>query len=71
MIFEIADLDPKSKVGQIWSQNCTVPDFYEIWQSQQIEHSNYEYINRNYSSYYSSILRMIIGYKIRLTVRTD
>ena len=33
------------KLGQIWSQNCNVPDFYEIWQSEQIEHANYGYIN--------------------------
>ena len=42
-IFEIADLDP----GQIWSQNCNVPNFYEIWYSEQIKHANYEYINWN------------------------
>ena len=47
MIFEIADLDPKLKLGQIWSQNCNVPDFYEIWGSEQVEHANYEYINWN------------------------
>ena len=29
-------------IGQSWSQNCNVPDFYEIWQSEQIEHANYE-----------------------------
>ena len=40
MIFEIADLDPK-KLGQIWSQNCSVPNYYEIWYSEQIEHTNY------------------------------
>ena len=42
MIFEIADLDPKLKT---WSRNCNVPDFYKIWPSEQIEHSNYECIN--------------------------
>ena len=41
MIFEIADLE------QIWSQNCNVPDFYEIWHSEQIEHAHYEYSNWN------------------------
>ena len=30
-----------------WSQNCNVPDFYKIWQREQIEHANYEYINWN------------------------
>ena len=46
MIFEIADFGPKLKTWQIWSQNCNVPDFYEIWQSEQIGHANnYEYIN--------------------------
>ena len=47
MIFEIADLDLKLKTCQIWSQNCNVPDFYEIWHSEQIEHVNYEYSNWN------------------------
>ena len=42
MIFEIADFDPK--LGQIWSQNCNVHNFYEIWHSEQIKHDNYEYI---------------------------
>ena len=28
MIFEIADLDPILKPGQVWSQNCKVPDFF-------------------------------------------
>ena len=40
MMFEIADLDPK-KHGQIWSQNCNLPDYYEIWHSEQVEHANY------------------------------
>ena len=43
MTFEIMDLDPKLKTGQILSQNCNVPNFYEIWHLQQIEHANYEY----------------------------
>ena len=47
MTFEIADLDPKLILGQIWSQNCNVLDFYEIWHSEQIEHANHEYINWN------------------------
>ena len=36
MIFEVADLDPKLKI-----QDCNVPDFYEIWHSEQIEQANY------------------------------
>ena len=40
-IFEIVDLDPKLKIGQIWFQNCNVPNFYEIWRSEQIECANY------------------------------
>ena len=47
MIFEIVDLDPKLNTWQIWSQNCNVIDFYEVWHSEQIEHANYEYINWN------------------------
>ena len=30
-------------LGQIWSQNCNVPDFYEICNSEHIEHTNHEY----------------------------
>ena len=47
MIFVIANLNPKLKIGQIWSQNCNLPDFYENWHSEQIEYANYEYINWN------------------------
>ena len=36
MTFEIADLHPKSNTWAIWSQNCNVPDLYEIWHSEQI-----------------------------------
>ena len=35
------------KSGQIWTQNCNVPNFNEIWLSEQIEHATYEYINWN------------------------
>ena len=46
MIFEIADLDPKSNtLRQIWSQNCNMSDFYEICYLEQIEHANYEYFD--------------------------
>ena len=44
MVFEIAGLDPKLNT---WSQNCNLPDFYEILHSEQIEHANYKYINWN------------------------
>ena len=33
MIFEIANFNPII--------NCNVPDFYEDWHSEQIEHANY------------------------------
>ena len=46
LIFEIADLDPKLYLGR-WSQNWNVPDFNQIWHSEQIKHANYEYINWN------------------------
>ena len=39
IIFEIADLDPKLKLGQIWSQNCNVLNFYEIWHCEQAKHA--------------------------------
>ena len=47
MIFEAADLDPKLYLGSrwMWSQNCNVPDFHEIWHLEQIKHANYECIN--------------------------
>ena len=46
-------------------------NFYEIWHSQQIKHANYEHNTRQClerSRYYR--IRMIIGCKIWLTVRT-
>ena len=52
-------------------------DFCEIWYSKQIEHATYEYNTRQYlersRDYWSQDdyrLRIIIGCKIRLTVRT-
>ena len=39
MIFEIADLDAKLKSGQIWSQNCNVPDCYQTWHSEKVKHA--------------------------------
>ena len=46
-------------------------DFYEIWHSQQIEYANYEYNTRQCLEHSRDYwLRMIIGCKIRLTVRT-
>ena len=39
MIFEIMDFDPKL--------NCNVPDLFEYWHSEQIEHANYLQINWN------------------------
>ena len=48
-----------------------MPDFYEIWHSQQIEHVNYEYnIRQCLERPRDYRLRMIIGCKIGLTVRT-
>ena len=32
-------------LGQIWSQNWNVLDFYEIWHSEEMDHASYEYIN--------------------------
>ena len=42
MIFEIADVDSKLKTWVDLVSNCNVLDF-----SEQIEHANYKYINRN------------------------
>ena len=35
-------------LGQIWSQNCNIPDFYEICNSEHIEHTNHEYTDWNW-----------------------
>ena len=40
MVFEIAHPGAKLSTGQIWSQNCNVHTFYEIWHSGQIENAN-------------------------------
>ena len=46
-------------------------NFYEIWLSQQMEQANYEYNTRHCLERSRDCwLRMIIGCKIRLTVRT-
>ena len=37
IILELAGLDPKLKALTVWFQNRNVPDFYEIWHSEQIE----------------------------------
>ena len=47
IIFGIADLDPKLKTWADLVSNCNVPDFYDIWHAEQVEHTNYEYINWN------------------------
>ena len=47
MIFETADLGSKLKAWAHLSSKLNAPDFFEIWQSEQIEHANYEYINCN------------------------
>ena len=47
MIFETADLAPKLKAWANLNSKLNAPDFFEIWQSEQIEHANYEYINCN------------------------
>ena len=47
MIFETADLGSKLKAWAHLISKLNAPDFFEIWQSEQIEHANYEYINCN------------------------
>ena len=48
-----------------------MPDFYEIWHSEQIEHAHYEYNTRQCLERLRDYwLRMIIDIKIRLSVRT-
>ena len=44
ILIGIDDLHPK--FGKSGSKTETFPIFYEIWQSQQIEHANYEYDTR-------------------------
>ena len=48
MIFETADLGSKLKAWAHLISKLNAPDFFEIWQSEQIEHANYEYINCNW-----------------------
>ena len=48
MIFKIVGLDLKLKT---WSQNCNVPNFYEIWHPEQTEHANYECSTLNWWSW--------------------
>ena len=45
VVFEIPYFDQELKLEQMWSQNCNVPDFYDIWHLEQIEDVNCEYIN--------------------------
>ena len=47
MIFVLRNLTQNQIRGQIWSQNCNEPNFYQISHSEQIEHANYEYNNWN------------------------
>ena len=46
MIFETATR--KKKLGQTWSQNCNVPNFYEVSHSEQIEHATEEALQRSF-----------------------
>ena len=47
MIFETADLGLRVKAWTSLNSKLNAPDFFYIWQSEQIEHGNYEYINCN------------------------
>ena len=60
--YKFAKFGPKTEIFS---------NFYEIWHSQQIEHANYEYNTRQCLERSRDYwLRMIIGCKIWLTVRT-
>ena len=48
MIFETADLGLRVKAWTSLNSKLNAPDFFYIWQSEQIEHGNYEYINCNW-----------------------
>ena len=60
--YKFAKFGPKTEIFS---------NFYEIWQSHQIEHANYEYNTHQYLERSRDYwLIMIIGCKIWLTVRT-
>ena len=46
-IMKNVNLNFKPVRGKIWSQSCNASDFYEIWHSEQMEDTYYEYINWN------------------------
>ena len=57
--------------GKFGSNTEICSDFYEIWHSHQIEHANHEYNTRQCLKRLRDYwLRMIIGWKIQLIVRT-
>ena len=80
MIVETDDLDPKLEIdmairGKYGLNTEICSNFCEIWHSQQMEHANHEYNTlqclehpRNY--WLRMIIKMVIGCKNRLTVRT-
>ena len=72
MVLGTDDLDRKLLDSGKFCPNTEIwSDFYEIWDSQQMEHANYENNTRHglqRSRDYR--LRMIIGCKIWLTLRT-
>ena len=72
MIFENSDLDPKLKTkGGFGLKIAMCSNFYEIWLLVLIEHASYEYNTRHcLGRSRDYLLVMIIGCKIRLTVRT-
>ena len=56
---------------QIYSNTENGSDISEIWHSQEIEHASYEYNTSHSLEYLHDYwLRMIIGCKIQLTLRT-
>ena len=62
ILIGLDDLDLKLQICQIWSQNWNFLQFYEMWQSQQIEHANFEYNARQRLERSRDYwLRMIIG----------
>ena len=47
IIFGIASLDPKSKTWTDVVSRSQCARFHEIWYVEQVEYTNYEYINWN------------------------
>ena len=71
ILTELMTLTQNYKFSKFGPKTEMYSDFYEIWDSKQIELAYYEYnIRKCLERSHDYRLRMIIGCQIRLTVRT-